>query len=185
MIHGPADQMSEQQRYYRPDLGLLGDNEVYNMAMALFWNVVSWVMSFLPSFLRWSPQAASGENRAVEITGPGGLDRLKLRTLVANEVTCGYNLPTHRPPYASVEGGVPKDTVVIANKYFSVNYADGEAYLSCSRAVVLSCFPVINRMNDAFVNSHCVTVCVPSFSLPSAFFLPSFCLPVAAYVFSQ
>ena len=39
--------MSEQQRYYRPDLGLLGDNEEYNMALALFWNVVPTEAPFL------------------------------------------------------------------------------------------------------------------------------------------
>lgn len=111
----------------------------WNVLVALWMNVVSWVVSsFLPSFLpRLLPRcdeqdtsstASPNQTKCISIGRPGGLEQLRLVTLKSGVATIGYNLKQHSPPPFSQAiqsiSDIPKDSVVISNKAFSVNYAD-------------------------------------------------------------
>ena len=59
-----------------------------------------------------------------------GLDQLALIEIPGEgsvRATVGYNLPGFRAPYLQFNRNVaclPRDTVLIRNAYFSINYAD-------------------------------------------------------------
>ena len=111
----------------------------WNVLVALWMNVVSWTVSkFVPSFLPQllppckeedtSPTVSPTQTRCISIGRPGGLEQLRLVTLKPGIATIGYNLKQHSPPPFSQAiqstSDVPKGSVVISNKAFSVNYAD-------------------------------------------------------------
>jgi len=103
---------------------------VANQLLALYFNVVSWMGSFLP--------ATPAEQKdmtlpCVSIGGPGGLDRLQVVEIPGDvtggsvRCTCGYNIPGFKPPFANLPlnmDSFPADLVLVRISYFSVNYAD-------------------------------------------------------------
>ncbi len=106
---------------------------VKNQILAMFWNVISWWASWLPSFLRLSPRGppawnGKDENFCIAIHGPGGLDALRMVNIpgdsAQSRATVGYNVPSLRSPYVSTTSNLDPNLVVVRNKYFSVNYAD-------------------------------------------------------------
>ena len=104
-----------------------------NQALALIFNIWSWGLSWLPDiFIRTRPRQPRYGEAAVEISGPGGLDRLRTIKLDdggdgGGDFTCcvGYNVPGHSPSVTRVLGNViPQDAVIVSNRAFSINYAD-------------------------------------------------------------
>ena len=97
---------------------------VENQAKALFYNLLSWSLSFF-SFLQSHPAPPPpGVARAVQIDGPGGLDRLRVIAL-GSRTTVGYNVPGYlRKPFVEPGEPLPDDCVEMSNEAFSVNYAD-------------------------------------------------------------
>ena len=114
-----------------------------NQVLALVMNVWSWLLTWLPPFLRRAgpPLPLRGEEAAVQIAGPGGLDRLQAVRLGAgaggaaasahgkgggSSVCVGYNVEGFPPPYVSLAStdDIPRDAVVLSNRAFSINYAD-------------------------------------------------------------
>lgn len=89
---------------------------IYNQALALVMNVWSWILSFVPFFKAPAP-APPGVHRCVEISGPGGLDRLRVLPL-NGRLTCGYNIPGFKSPYTSagIEKNLPADCVIMCNE---------------------------------------------------------------------
>ena len=55
---------------------------------------------------------------------PPQLGNLVVVTLNPAEVTVGYNVPSHPPPFASSSQDLPADAIILRNHAFSVNYAD-------------------------------------------------------------
>lgn len=91
---------------------------VHNQALALFWNLWSWAVSFLTAFLRARPppRPPPGAPAAVAFTGPGGLDRMVLSAL-DGRLTVGYNVPGFlRKPYVEPGTSLPDDCVVLCNE---------------------------------------------------------------------
>jgi 2-desacetyl-2-hydroxyethyl bacteriochlorophyllide A dehydrogenase len=110
-------------------------NVLKNQLLALVMNVVSWILSFVPSSMKYSlPIVKKGENCAISIDGPGGLDRLQLKSLIKKndehfneQASVGYNVPGYKCPYANLPkdlSNLPSDLVLVNVKYFSLNYAD-------------------------------------------------------------
>lgn len=122
-------------------------------ANVLSWVFSSFAPSFLPWLLPTAcaeeeevsgdESASAGNNRGthgekrtrcVSIGRPGGLEQLRIVVLGEGIATVGYNVrnfcpPPYTPPIAAVTAGgngetIPSDCVVLANEYFSVNYAD-------------------------------------------------------------
>ena len=96
-----------------------------NQALALFFNVLSWALSFVPSFLKSKPaKVGAGEHRAISLSGPGGLDRLESVALKDGVCTVGYNVPPFKSPFtpSGLAFKIPEDCVILNNKAFSVNY---------------------------------------------------------------
>jgi synaptic vesicle membrane protein VAT-1 len=107
---------------------------VMNQVLALVLNVKSWIVgvcvptSLLPNvdqdgYLRM-------KNPCVEISGPGGLDKLQVKEIPGAQTiraTVGYNVPGFKAPYADLPNSMrdfPKDLVLVRVSYFSINYAD-------------------------------------------------------------
>ena len=96
---------------------------IINQIHALIANIISWFKSFLwsvPEIVSWKP------NGYVEIGGPGGAEKLQLKTLPANVVTVGYNVKPYKSPFAEISPNdeIMDDLVLIKTSHFSVNYAD-------------------------------------------------------------
>ena len=91
-------------------------NVLWNQLLALVFNLLSWVLSWLPDLPK-PPPPPPDSPRAVQIDGPGGLDRLKIVGL-SGRLTVGYNVPGFRAPYAAVDSKLPRDCVILNNQYF-------------------------------------------------------------------
>lgn len=82
----------------------------------------------------------SDNTKCILISQPGGIEQLRMITLKKGICTLGFNLPECAPaPFVTIDDNnatgiendkskdavqLPKDCVIIRNKYFSVNYAD-------------------------------------------------------------
>jgi len=104
-----------------------------NQIEAFIMNIVSWILEYFPSLKSASPPLPKkGDQQAIIVAGPGGLDRLQLISLNLREypygerVTVGYNVQGFPPPFVRVSKpfNFPPDSVLIKIQYFSVNYAD-------------------------------------------------------------
>ena len=105
---------------------------------ALWANIVSWVVAtFFPQYLRYllpKYPEQEDENKAdleqtltkcISIGRPGGLEQLQKIRLKRGIVTVGYNVKDFcPPPFTPPIQKIPGDCVILANHYFSVNYAD-------------------------------------------------------------
>ena len=115
---------------------------IRNQLNALFMNLYSWLLQYIPKFLRptgviRTPKAH--EECCVCIDGPGGIDRLQVIALnkatasnkseknTSRIATIGYNIKGYPAPFVALPQNLeslPDDLVLIKVHYFSVNYAD-------------------------------------------------------------
>lgn len=100
---------------------------IQNQLLALIWNLVSWLQSYLP--IQKSIPKPTSAKRCIAINGPGGLDRLVYQDLPNNCIaTAGYNIPNIKSPYVlenmPANDVYASDHVIIRTSYFSINYAD-------------------------------------------------------------
>jgi synaptic vesicle membrane protein VAT-1 len=104
---------------------------IKNQAIALIWNIFSWILQYVPSFLYHNtPKPPKTSRVCVSINGPGGLDQLVYQDLPENCIaTTGYNIPNIKPPFVNEKMVTASDVyaddhVLVKTSYFSVNYAD-------------------------------------------------------------
>ena len=115
---------------------------IRNQVNALYMNLLSWLLQYLPSSLKFkstSRTPKSSEDACVCIEGPGGTDRLqvialnsvKAKNLGGNSesriATVGYNVKGYPAPFVALPNNLeslPDDLVLVKVHYFSVNYAD-------------------------------------------------------------
>ena len=93
-----------------------------NQLHALIANIISWILTFwwkVPDVVTWK------ENSCIEISGPGGAEKLVLKQMEQTTATVGYNVHPFKSPYVVYsQHDLPNDIVVIKTTHFSVNYAD-------------------------------------------------------------
>jgi synaptic vesicle membrane protein VAT-1 len=115
---------------------------VRNQINALFMNLLSWLLQYIPKQFRSVSSSRAPQNHedsCVCIDGPGGIDRLQVVSLQKVQIkkvsrnsfgriaTVGYNVEGYPAPFAALPtemDSLPADLVLVKVHYFSVNYAD-------------------------------------------------------------
>jgi len=105
---------------------------IKNQLLAVIFNISSWILTTFFFKKPSSLQQDSNVPSCISISGPGGLDRLELKTLGDRQCTGGYNLGKwgHSQPFVDIDPGQPfqeqfhPEMVLVDINYFSVNYAD-------------------------------------------------------------
>lgn len=106
----------------------------WDVIVAVFANILSWfVKRFFPHYLPrllpkieeedTSPNPFPNQTKCIAIGRPGGQEQLRIITLKPDYATCGYNIDNPSPFY-NVNGRLPKNTIVLKIRAFSINYAD-------------------------------------------------------------
>jgi len=90
---------------------------IWNQAVALVFNLWSWILSFLPRYSSTVSLPEVGSDRSVQIDGPGGFDRLRI-VPQNGRLTVGYNVTGFEAPYtrAGADSSIPADAVVLCNQ---------------------------------------------------------------------
>ena len=102
-----------------------------NQVLALILNLYAYFLSFFFNTTRRLRERAKDtpyDNPCVQISRPGGLDRLEVADLHENLATVGYNVEGLKKGEifkdVSNKKLIPSDLVVVKIKSFSINYAD-------------------------------------------------------------